>query len=151
MNRSKRTHGLAVVLTTVLTGGLVLLSIVPEVIAGHVHRTYRVEVVSSFGTTFTDCFRFDTPRSGDLSLDLLPYILIYRHGRLAKVRSRFNAVTRDHVFEIMFFGQFINPLKHMTGEGVSEEGATFVFSGQRDDACVASELSGQSATHPYSR
>lgn len=33
--------------------------------------TYEVTVQTSSGTTFTDCFRFDTPAAGDLTIDLL--------------------------------------------------------------------------------
>ncbi len=127
-----------------------LLALAAPLQAGHVNTTYRVVVVSSFGTTFTDCFRFDNPASGDLSIDALGQVLTYRHGQLDTVPSRFKAVTRFIApFEIMFFGEFFDPLNQMTGEAINEFGDTFVFSGPSDAACVPTMS--ESATNPYSR
>ena len=95
-------------------------------------RTFQVTVVSSFGTTFTDCYRFDVPNPGDLTIDLLFQTLIYRHGQLdeADARSRFKSVSRfGQSLSIMFFGEEIEALELLTGEGVNEFGDTFVFSG----------------------
>src|SRR4030095_4397133 len=68
-------------------------------------RTFRVTVKSSFGTTFTDCFRFDVPVAGSLAIDLLSQVITYRHGQLdeAAARSRFKAVSRfGQPLSIMF-------------------------------------------------
>jgi hypothetical protein len=94
--------------------------------------TFRVTVKSSFGTTFTDCYRFDFPNPGDLRIDLLVQTLTYRHGQLdeADARSRFKSVSRSgQPLSIMFFGEEIEALEQLTGEAVNELGDTFVFSG----------------------
>ena len=44
----------------VLTGTLASLTMAPRLMAGQPdNTTFQVTVQSSFGTTFTDCFRFD--------------------------------------------------------------------------------------------
>ena len=133
------------------------LAMAADIESAHRTRTYRVSVESSFGTTFTDCFRFNTPNSGDLSADLLGQTLTYRHGKLDTVRRRFKAVTRDNAFEIMYFGRFITPddqiPPRITGEAINELGDTFVFSGVRDEACTSSSetlLPNGSGMNPYS-
>src|SRR5215510_4786168 len=93
-------------------------------------KTFRVTVKSSFGTTFTDCFRFDFPGAGDLTIDLLFQVITYRHGQLDTVDTRFKAVSRSgEPLAIMFFGEEIEALEQLTGEVVNEFGDTFVFSG----------------------
>jgi hypothetical protein len=86
-------------LFAVLTGTLFFISIAPRAIAGPDQTTYRVRVASSFGTLFTDCFRFDTPNTGDLSIDRLFQVLTYRHGQLDLVQSGVSEFrsARDHV------------------------------------------------------
>jgi hypothetical protein len=144
-------------LLAVLTGSPVLLSNVPRVTAGPDDTTYRVRVVSSFGTTFTDCFRFDTPNPGDLTIDLLFQVITYRHGQLDTLEERFKAVSRSfQPLAIMFFGEAVDPLDVLTGEAVNEFGDTFVFTGPSDAACVPGLFSGdvlQSTVqrNPYSR
>src|SRR5215470_19015319 len=69
-------------------------------------KTFRVTVKSSFGTTFTDCYRFDSPGAGDLTIDELFQVLTYRHGQLDTVDTRFKAVSRSgEPLAIMFFGE----------------------------------------------
>jgi hypothetical protein len=93
-------------------------------------KTFRVTVKSSFGTTFTDCYRFDSPGAGDLTIDELFQVLTYRHGQLNTVDTRFKAVSRSaEPLAIMFFGEEIEALEQLTGEAVNEFGDTFVFSG----------------------
>jgi len=106
-------------------------------------RTFRVTVVSSFGTTFTDCYRFDVPSPGDLTIDLLFQTITYSHGQLdeADVRSRFKAVSRSgQPLSIMFFGEEIQALERLTGEAVNEFGDTFVFSGLETGPSTSPEL-----------
>ena len=106
-------------------------------------RTFRVTVKSSFGTTFTDCFRFDVPNPGDLTIDELFQTVTYRHGQLdeADVQSRFKAVSRfEQPLSIMFFGEEIQSLETMTGEAVNEFGDTFVFSGLETGPSTSPEL-----------
>ncbi len=154
MDHNKMTHGLAIVLVAVLTGSLAFLSIVLGATAGPANTTYRVSVVSSFGTTFTDCFRFDAPNSGDLSIDLLFQVITYRFGQLNTVSSRFKSVSRSgQALSIMFFGEAFDPLNQLTGEAVNEFGDTFVFSGPSDAACVPRLFGGTLGTwttNPYS-
>jgi hypothetical protein len=106
-------------------------------------RTFQVTVVSSFGTTFTDCFRFDVPSPGDLTIDLLFQTITYSHGQLdeADVRSRFKAVSRSgQPLSIMFFGEEIQALERLTGEAVNEFGDTFVFSGLETGPSTSPQL-----------
>src|ERR1700737_2645858 len=68
-------------------------------------RIYKVTVKSNFGTTFSDCLRFDVPGAGDLTIDGLGQIpLTYRHGQLDTVNTRFKALTRSGLL-IMFYGE----------------------------------------------
>src|SRR5215469_15552935 len=103
--------------------------------AGPSNTIYQVTVVSSFGTTFTDCFRFDTPGMGDLTSDALGPAITYRHGQLDSNSERFKAVSRfGQPLSIMFFG-----------EAVNEFGDTFVFSGTSNATCPT----GASSLNPY--
>ena len=103
--------------------------------AGPSNTIYQVTVVSSFGTTFTDCFRFDTPGMGDLTIDGLGPAITYRHGQLDSNSERFKAVSRfGQPLSIMFFG-----------EAVNEFGDTFVFSGTSNATCPT----GASSLNPY--
>ncbi len=112
-------------------------------------RIFGVTVKSSFGTTFNDCFRFDVPGTGDLSIDLLFQVITYRHGQLDQVDTRFKAVSRfDQPLSIMFYGEEIEALERLTGEAVNEFGDTFVFSGLETSSCVAAASSERS---PYGR
>jgi hypothetical protein len=94
-------------------------------------RTFRVTVKSSFGTTFTDCFRFDVPAAGDLTIDgLLGQVSTYRHGQLDTVDTQFKAVSRaGALLSIMHYGEEIEALEQLTGQSVNGFGDTFVFSG----------------------
>jgi hypothetical protein len=106
-------------------------------------RTFRVTVKSSFGTTFTDCFRFDVPNPGDLTIDELFQTVTYRHGQLddADASLRFKAVSRSgQELAIMFFGEEIEALEQLTGEAVNEFGDTFVFSGPETGPSTSPEL-----------
>ena len=120
-------------------------------------KTFRVTVKSSFGTTFTDCYRFDVPVAGSLTIDLLGQVITYRHGQLDTVDTRFKSVSRFlQPLSIMFYGEEIEALEQLTGEAVSEFGDTFVFSGPETgpstspQLCVAGAASGASAgASPY--
>jgi hypothetical protein len=95
-------------------------------------ETFLVRVTSSFSTTFEDCFRFDFPGAGDLTIDGLFQVITYRHGQLdyPEASTRFKAVSRSgQPLAIMFFGEHYEGLEELTGEAVNEFGDTFVFSG----------------------
>jgi hypothetical protein len=111
-------------------------------------KTFNVTVVSSFGTTFTDCFRFDSPAAGDLTIDGLGQTVTYGHGQLDAVGTRFKAVSRfGQPLSIMFYGEETTALTLLNGEAVSEAGATFVYSGPQAMPCVAAS----GGTSPYVR
>jgi hypothetical protein len=125
----KRVAALAMVSFVALTLGLAPLS---NAYATPTGETFRVTVKSSFGTTFTDCYRFDFPNAGDLTIDLLGQVITWRQGQLddPDASVRFKAVSRSRQpLAIMFFGEEIVVLEQLTGEAVSEFGDTFVFSG----------------------
>ncbi len=96
---------------------------------------FEVQVQSSFGTVFTDCFQFD--RTNTLNILGFPTPLTYTFGDLDTDRSRFKAVTRSDPappFQIMFFGRSLN-FGRIKGEALNEFGDTFIFSGVRNDSC----------------
>jgi len=101
-------------------------------------RTFQVTVKSSFGTTFTDCFRFDVPVLGALTIDGLGQTIPYRHGQLDEVGARFKAVSMSgQSLSIMFYGEEIEALEQLTGEAINEFGNTFVFSGPEVSSCIS--------------
>ena len=111
-------------------------------------RIFRVTVKSSFGTTFTDCFRFDIPALGALTIDGLGPPITYRHGQLNQDEFRFKAVSRFlQPLSIMFFGEEVEGLEQLNGEAVNEFGDTFVFSGPEVPSCVRTLEDG--ADSPY--
>jgi len=131
----------------VLMGALMFLAMAPRLMAGQPdNTTFQVTVKSSFGTTFTDCFRFDVPGTRDLSIDLLGQTITYSHGQLDSVAQRFKAVSRfGQPLSIMYFGEVLDLLEQLTGEAVNEFGDTFVFSGVVNAACTATARS----VNPY--
>jgi hypothetical protein len=133
VDRSRLTVALTVALT--LTAGA-LLADAGDRKPGPAGRVYKVTVVSSFATEFIDCYRFDTPNTGDLTIDELFQTIPYRRGQLDTVRSEFKAVApAEQGFGIMFFGQAVDALLRLNGEAVNEFGDTFVYSGQEADEC----------------
>jgi hypothetical protein len=134
----KRVAALTVVSFAAFAVGLALISSAYAQVTG---RTFRVTVKSSVGGTFTECFRFDRPNPGDLTLDGLTRPVTYRHGQLDTVDTRFKAVSRTGApFAIMFFGEEIEALEQLTGEAVNEFGVTFVFSGPETGPSTSPEL-----------
>jgi len=134
----KRVAVLTVMSFVAFAVGLVLIS---NTYANPTGRTFRVTVKSSFGTTFTDCYRFDL--DGNLTIDLLFQTLTYRHGQLddPDAFTRFKAVSRFlQPLSIMFFGEEIQALEVLTGEAVNEIGDTFVFSGSETGPSTSPQL-----------
>src|SRR5262252_6409596 len=126
-------------------GGLALTSSANAEVTG---KTFRVTVKSSFGTTFTDCFRFDVPVAGDLRIDELLQTITYRHGQLNTVDTRFKAVSLSgQLLSIMFFGEEVEALEQLNGEAVNEFGDTFVFSGPETGPSTSPSLCVPSGTY----
>jgi len=137
--RSKLMNRIAVL--TILILGLAAFSQTHAQVTG---KTFKVTVKSSFGTTFTDCFRFDNPDPGQLTIDLLFQTITYRHGQLDKVKTSFKAVSLfGQSLSIMYDGEEIEALEHLNGEAVNEFGDTFVFAGHEEHTCNA--ISGASS------
>jgi hypothetical protein len=112
-------------------------------------KIFRVTVKSSFATTFTDCYRFNVPNPGDLSIDGLGQTITYRHGQLNTVRTSFKAVSRSgQPQSIMFYGEELEALERLSGEAVDDAGDTFVFSGLETATCGAPPAF-SSGTTPY--
>jgi hypothetical protein len=123
----KRVAALTIVSFAAFAVGLALISSAYAQVTG---RTFRVTVKTNFGTTFTDCYRFDFPNPGDLTIDQTGQVLTYRHGQLDTVDTRFKAVSlADQPSSFMFFGEELEALEQLTGEGVTGLGNTSVFSG----------------------
>jgi hypothetical protein len=142
MKRVAMLTGLTIV---ALVAGLALISSAYAQVTG---KTFRVTVKSSFGTTFTDCFRFNVPSAGDLTVDELFQVITYRHGQLDTVDTRFKAVSRSgQPLAIMFFGEEIEALEQLTGEAVNEFGDTFVFSGPETGPSTSPALCVPSGTY----
>jgi hypothetical protein len=128
-----------IAMLTVLVLGLAPVSGTDAQVTG---RIFRVGVRSSFGTTFMDCFRFDVPSTGDLTIDNLFQTITYRHGQLDQVDTRFKAVSRSgQPLSIMFYGEEIEGLELLVGEAVSAFGDTFVFAGMETSSCATGTLS----------
>ena len=107
-------------------------------VSGHI---YQVTVKSSFGTTFTDCFRFEAPQPGFLTIDGLGPAIRYSHGQLDPlpplIPTSFKAVSLfGQPLSIMLFGEEVEGLEQLSGEAINEFGDTFVFSGLEVPACV---------------
>jgi len=132
-----------VALTVLCFAGVFALGLAPisglfAAVPGHI---YQVTVKSSFGTTFTDCYRFDTPQPGFLTITGLGPAIRYRHGQLDPlaplIDTSFKAVSLfGQPLSIMFFGEEVEGLERLNGEAVNEFGDTFVFSGLEVPACV---------------
>jgi hypothetical protein len=139
MKTSKRflmSLAVAVGLAVVVSGVRIVHAQRQPVPAGPSNTIYQVSVVSSFGTNFTDCFRFDTPGMGDLTIDGLGQPITYRHGQLDANSERFKAVSRSgQALSIMFFGEAVDALNQLNGEAVNEFGDTFVFTGMSNASC----------------
>ena len=135
----RRTIALTIASFTVLVFGLGLIASTYAQVTG---RTFRVHVISSFGTSFGDCFRFDVPSPGSLTIDGLGQTITYRLGQLNQVPTSFKAVSRfGQPLSIMFYGEEIEALEVLTGEAVNEFGNTFVFAGTEVPSCsLAAEL-----------
>lgn len=131
----------------VFMGTLVYVGMAPKLIAEPDNTTYQVTVVSSFGTVFTDCYRFDTPASGSLRIDALGQTITFRHGQLNTVGQRFKAVSRSgQPLAIMFMGEAVVALSQLNGEAVNEFGDTFVFTGFVNASCSLTLV----PSNPYS-
>ena len=118
----------------------------PDDVTGN---TYHVTVVSSFGTMFTDCFRFDVPAPGILTIDGLGFPIPYKLGQLDAVGTQFKAVSPSASgFGIEFHGAETTALSLLNGEAVSEFGDTFVLSGPLTSPCTPSSAG---AASPYAR
>ena len=105
-----------------------------------IQATYEAQVESSFGTTFTDCFRFNVPDPKNLLIDNFGVPLLFRFGDLNQNKDQFQAITLTRSgapFAIMFHGRF-GAFDRFSGQAVTELGDTFVFSGQRNDLCSTS-------------
>ena len=112
-------------------------------VSGHI---YQVTVKSSFGTAFTDCYRFDVPQPGFLTIDALGPAIRYRHGQLDPlpplIPTSFKAVSLfGQPLSIMFFGEEVEGLERLNGEAVNEFGDTFVFSGPEVTSCSVASAS----------
>lgn len=115
-----------------LTGGSAAMA------AGPGTRIYRVDVQTSYGTQFFDCFRFNRPGTGDLRVDGIG-TFAYQKGGLDKLPRKFKAVTTGNSFEVAFHGSFSADYKQLLdGEGVSDEGDSFTFTGTSVTSCTAS-------------
>src|SRR5262245_27840596 len=142
-----------IVALTVLSIAVFALGIAPisSIYAEVPFHIFRVTVKSSFGTTFTDCFRFDLPNSGSMTIDGIGPPITYLVVQLNQDVFRFKAVSRFlQPLSIMFFGEEVEGLEQLNGEAVSEFGDTFVFSGPEVPTCIRTLEDGVSlADNPY--
>jgi len=149
----KRIVALTVLSFATFVLGFAPISSIYAQVTGHI---FRVTVKSSFGTTFTDCFRFDVPAPGALTIDGFPFgPVTYRHGQLDQDVFRFKAVSLNDFrslqpISIMWFGEEVEGLEQLNGEAVNEFGDTFVFSGPEVPSCIRTLEAGVSlADNPY--
>ena len=142
----KRVALLTVLSFTAFAIGIVLISSAYADVTG---RTFRVTFKTSRGDTIDTCFRFDVPVPGDLKIDGILETLVYTHGQLDEgdVHSRFKAVSHapaPPTFTAMFFGEEIQALERLTGEGLitndKGEMTIFVFTGEETGPSTSPEL-----------
>jgi hypothetical protein len=119
--------------------------------------TYSVTVKTSFGTTFQDCFRFDNPKLGLLTIDRLSAIegpLVWSHAKPARVPKYWMAVTSVALGANAGFAFSGNSSgDHVVGklcaEALYEQDDTYSLRGTPDPSCsVAAPADGE---NPYLR
>jgi hypothetical protein len=110
-------------------------------------NVYRCEVKSSFGTQFTDCFRFTSPGFQSQHFDLFPDLLGEVLGCECKARGTFEnpqfnesrfwhcASAGGAILGISFEGA-AGQVKLFRTEAVNEFGDSFVFDCELDLACA---------------
>ncbi len=106
-------------------------------------RVFQVTVRASFGGSFGDCLRFGP--NGDLFIDGLGQTLTWRANRLDTSPNRWQATSRTgDPLPIAFHGAVLGE-SSLAGNGVSESGDTFVFTGTENAACTLRPLGGSPA------
>jgi hypothetical protein len=114
--------------------------------------TYEVDVVSSFGTKFSDCFRFDT--SGNLVIDLLVKPQTFAHTNLDTHPSKWQSSSKSgDPLAIVFHGRTNESGKEIEGDAINEFGETFIFGGIINPDCVAGAAASkekEGSGNPYS-
>jgi len=101
-------------------------------------QTYRVEVFSSFGTQFQDCFAFDKFNKVD-NLTVAGFgSLTARHDQLNNDLPTWQAVsTTGQLFNLAFHGTVGGSGgQTIQANGVNEFGDTFILQGVSDRNCI---------------
>ena len=107
--------------------------------ASDINTWYRTRVITSFGTTFFDCYKFDFPFTEFVQIELLVNSFAYRHGNLNNNANQFQAVTnagQPNPRQHMFHGRISADRARMNGRGMDLFAETYTLRGTADPACV---------------
>jgi hypothetical protein len=113
-------------------------------------HTYKVNVFSSFGTQFEDCFAFDR-KSGTLTITGYGKD-IYRHDQLNTQPEAWQATSsKGNLFILSFHGAVGGSGgQTIIADGLNEFGDTFILQGIIQQPC-ASPAAKQSSASPWRR
>jgi hypothetical protein len=103
--------------------------------SGH---TYQVLVTSSFGTQFTDCFRYNT--GGILIIDGLGGSGVYDHDNRGTNVTKTQGINTGGTVELATHAQHKSRFKKIKGDAISRAGDTFTFDGFENPGCVRSPI-----------
>lgn len=115
--------------------------------------SYAVQVKSSFGTKFNDCFTFDENSPGILTIQgLLGQLLTYAHDNRNRDEEDWQSTSLgSDDFGIAFHGSTNHDGKKIKGDAVNDSGDTFTFKGTKTDTCAeANPSSSGQGSNPYS-
>lgn len=111
--------------------------------------SYNVNVRTSFGTKFADCFTFDG--AGNLTVAGLPGPLTYVPGALGQNTAQFGAVStlataQGLGFEITFSGKINKATARIFGN--DEQGDSYIVTGTVTSSCGNALGNGAAYRHP---
>jgi hypothetical protein len=110
-------------------------------------NAYRVEVFSSFGTQFQDCFSFN--KTGQLTIGGFGQIT-YRKDQLNYQPQEWQAEGDAGGFALSFHGTVRGTGHTILANGMNEFGETFIFQGVLDSACRL-EAKAKGSASPYKK
>jgi hypothetical protein len=116
-------------------------------------NVYRVEVFSSFGTQFQDCFSFN--KTGQLTVEGYDGQLTYSKDQLNYQPQEWQATSSQEGaggFDLSFHGTVRGTGHTILANGMNEYGETFILQGVLDSACrAAAKAKARASASPYKK
>lgn len=97
---------------------------------GHI---YQVLVTSSFGTQFTDCYRYNT--DGTLIIDGLGGSGVYNHDKRGATKTKTQGINTGGAVGLATHAQHKGNNRKVVGDAISAFGDTFTFAGSENPLC----------------